>query len=57
MILHDSEGVHKKESPRIIPLGITPHDIEVGDMRVAEFCAESHTRINKVTEESYSLMA
>jgi hypothetical protein len=56
MILRDSEGVHKRRSPRIIPLGIAPHDIQVGDKKIAEFCVESHSRINQVTEESYGLM-
>lgn len=56
MILHDSEGIHKRQSPRIIPLGIAPRDIEVGDKKIAEFCVESHSRINQVTEKSYGLM-
>jgi hypothetical protein len=56
MILHDSEGVHKQQSPRIIPSGIAPHDIEVGDKKIAEFCVESQSRIGKITEESYGLM-
>jgi len=55
MILHDSEGVHKRQSSRIIALGIAPHDIEVGDKKIAEFCAESLSRINQVTEESYDI--
>ncbi len=56
MILHDSEGIHKRQSPRIIPLGIAPRDIEVGDKKIVEFCVESHSRINEVTEKSYGLM-
>jgi len=56
MILHDSEGIHKRQSPRIIPLGIVPHDIEVGDKKITEFCVESHSRINQITEKSYGLM-
>jgi len=57
MILHDSEGILKQQGPRIIPLGIAPHDIEVGDKKVAEFCVESHSKIGKITEDSYGLMA
>ena len=56
MILHDSEGVHKRQSSRILALGIAPHDIEVGDKKIAEFCMESLSRINLVTEESYGWM-
>jgi len=56
MILYDSEGVHKRQSSRVIPLGIAAHDVEVGDKKIAEFCVESHSRINQVTEESYGLM-
>ena len=56
MILHDSEGVHKRESSRIIALGIAPHDIEVGDKKIAEFCMESLSRINQVTDEAYGWM-
>jgi hypothetical protein len=56
MILHDSEGIHKQQSARVIPFGIVPHDIEVGDKKVAEFCVESYSQLNRVTEEAYSLM-
>jgi len=56
MILHDSAGVHKQQSPKIIPFGIVPHDIEVGDKKVAEFCVESYSQLNKITEEAYALM-
>ena len=55
-ILHDSEGVHRQHSPRLMPSGIAAHDIEVGDVKVAEFCAKSLSRINKVTEACYGLM-
>lgn len=56
MILHDSEGVHKRQSSRIIALGIAPHDIEVGDKKLTDFCVESLSIINQVTEESYGWM-
>jgi len=56
VILHDSAGVHKQQSPRIIPFGIVPHDIEVGDQKIAEFCVESHSKLNKITEEAYGIM-
>jgi hypothetical protein len=55
-ILHDSEGVHRQHSPRLMPSGIAAHDIEVGDVKVAEFCMESLSRINQVTEACYGLM-
>ena len=57
MILHGSEGVHRPRAPRLIPSGVVAHDIEVGDMKVTEFCVESLSRINRVTEASYGLMA
>ena len=56
MILHDSEGVHRPHAPRLIPSGVAPHGIEVGDMNVTEFCIESLSRINRVTEACYGLM-
>jgi len=56
MILHRSEGVHRPHAPRLIPSGVAAHDIEVGDMKVTEFCVESLSRINRVTEASYGLM-
>lgn len=55
-ILRDSEGAHRQRSPKLIPLGIAAHDIEVGSMKIAEFCVESLSRINKVAESSYGLM-
>jgi hypothetical protein len=55
-ILHDSEGVHRRHAARLIPLGVAAHDVEVWDMKLAEFCVESLSRINKITEASYGLM-
>ena len=56
MLLHDIEGVHKHQNPRGVPLGVAAHDIEVGDMKVAEFCIESLSRVDRITETSYSFM-
>jgi len=56
MFLHDTEGTHGKQSPRVVPIGVAAHDIEVGDQKVAEFCVESLSRIDRFTENSYSLM-
>jgi hypothetical protein len=55
-ILHDSEGIHRQHAPKLIPLGVAPHDVQVGDMKLAEFCVESLSRINKIAEASYDLM-
>jgi hypothetical protein len=55
-ILRDSEGAHRQRSPRLIPLGIAAHDIEVGSMKIAEFCVKSLSRINEVVESSYGSM-
>ena len=56
MFLHDTEGTHGKQSPRVVPLGVAAHDIEVGDQKVAGFCVESLSRIDRLAENSYSLM-
>jgi len=56
MLLHDIEGVHKQQNPRGVPSGVAAHDVEVGDMKVAEFCVESLSRVDRITEKSYGFM-
>jgi hypothetical protein len=54
VLLHD--GVHKQQNPRVVPVGVAAHDIEVGDKKVAEFCVESLSRVDRITEKSYGFM-
>jgi len=54
--LRDSEGVHRTRAARFIKIGKPAHDIEIGDKKVAEYCVESISRINRIIEGSYRLM-
>ena len=56
MLLHDTEGIHKQQSPSVVPLGVAPHDIEVGDQKVAEFCVDSLSRVDRIAEKLYDCM-
>jgi len=54
-LLHASEGVHG-HSRRLMSAGISPHNLEVGETKIPEFCAESLSKINRITEQCYDLM-
>jgi hypothetical protein len=54
--LRDSEGVHRSRAPRLIRAGVPAHDIEINGKKVAEFCVESVSKINKITEGCYGLI-
>jgi hypothetical protein len=54
--LRDKEGTHRKRAPRLVRVGVPAHDIEIDDVKVAEFCVDSIGRINKTTEGCYGFL-
>ncbi|MFI5450087.1 MAG: hypothetical protein ACHQ03_10050 [Candidatus Bathyarchaeia archaeon] len=54
--LRDKEGTHRKRGPRLLRVGVPAHDIEIDNVKVAEFCVDSIGRINKTTEGCYGFM-